>query len=280
MSNDPAAAAFNPPPPVTCPYCGDTLYTQGVFFGGRAIWRNHPVLCDCDGAKTERAEIAAAEKRKEEEAAARARAELQEKRQAEADSVSSMGRRFHARRFETFDASGESGKAYRFAKGYSEKFAQFADDTQLQEKNGLFFTGAIGTGKTHLAAAIANALRDHGRAVVFATGIDLLEMIKETFEKGGQERLMRTYKRADLLVIDDLGKEQPTQWALTKLYQIVNARYEDMRPIVVTTNYSREELVKRLTPKGEDSITAAATVDRLLEMCYQVPTEGASHRQK
>jgi DNA replication protein DnaC len=153
-------------------------------------------------------------------------------------------------------------------------------------RNGLFITGPKGTGKTHLAAAIANQLMQQGTAVICMTMIDLLDRIKQTYEKQKQwgtseGAVLNTYKEVPLLIIDDMGKEPATEWAVSKIYAIINARYEEYLPTIITTNYSDSELVKRLTPKESgDSTTADATIDRLREMCAAIVTTGDSWRGK
>ena len=150
----------------------------------------------------------------------------------------------------------------------------------------MFITGPKGTGKTHLAAAIANQLMQEGTAVVCMTMIDLLDRIKQTYEKqkqwGATEgSVLNTYKEVPLLIIDDMGKEPATEWAVSKIYAIINERYEAYLPTIITTNYSDSELVRRLTPKDTgDSTTADATIDRLREMCAAIVTTGDSWRSR
>ena len=151
-------------------------------------------------------------------------------------------------------------------------------------RNGLFITGPKGTGKTHLAAAIANQLMQQGTPVICMTMIDLLERIKRTYEQNRQYggeisegNVLDTYKRVQLLIIDDMGKEPATEWAVSKIYAIINARYEAYMPTIITTNYTDAELVRRLTPKDSgDPTTADATIDRLREMCAAIVTTGES----
>lgn len=159
---------------------------------------------------------------------------------------------------------------------------------QLQagtKPGGLFIAGDIGTGKTMLASCLAADLLRRGRAVLWSSVSDVLRELRECFGSHGrisEAEVLRRYTRPGLLVLDDLGKERPTEWALEQLFCVVNARYDKQRPLVVTTNYGGEELVARLTPRAEhgyqDDTTARAIVDRLREMCCVVKLEGESWR--
>ena len=68
------------------------------------------------------------------------------------------------------------------------------------------------------------------------------------------------------MIIDDLGKEQCSDWSMSTLYSILNDRYEDMKPTIVTTNYNADALVAALTPKGFDNTKIVAIISRLREV--------------
>ena len=288
MSNAPEAAGFDPPAAVPCEHCGKPRYTQGFWLGSRVRWNmTGPERCDCPEAvaayEKEQAEREAAERAKQEAEAAR----RMEARVLEIVGASGMHNRFLRRTFDTFLPTQENQRALRVCKMYADTFRDKLPHGDAEPgRNGLFITGPKGTGKTHLAAAIANQLMQQGTAVICMTMIDLLDRIKQTYEKQKQwgiseGAVLNTYKEVPLLIIDDMGKEPATEWAVSKIYAIINARYEEYLPTIITTNYSDSELVKRLTPKESgDSTTADATIDRLREMCAAIVTTGDSWRSK
>ena len=81
----------------------------------------------------------------------------------------------------------------------------------------------------------------------------------------------------DLLVIDDLGKENQTPWAVSMTYMAIDDRYNTRKPVVITSNYSKWELVSRLSVAA-DSSTAEAIVSRLFEMTTKVEMGGEDKR--
>ena len=110
-----------------------------------------------------------------------------------------------------------------------------------------------------------------------------LERIKRTYSTtgGNESDVLKIYKTVPLLVIDDIGKEPPTEWAISTVYNIINGRYEAYLPTIVTTNYDTEALIDRMTPReSHDSMTARATIDRLMEMCRGITLTGQSWRSR
>jgi DNA replication protein DnaC len=119
----------------------------------------------------------------------------------------------------------------------------------------LVITGGYGCGKTHLAAAIANAQIAVGSKALFITVPDLLDHLRSSFKSRGEDEVDDSFdevRNAPLLVLDDLGTESPTSWAIEKLYQILNHRYVAQLPTVVTTNRNLEELELRLRSRLSD----------------------------
>ena len=134
-------------------------------------------------------------------------------------------------------------------------------------------------GKTYNAAGIVKALIAKKCDAIFSSALDIFTNIQETYDSGSSsKREMERYLSCGILVLDDLGKESNTRWALTMLFTLVNARYERMLPTVITSQYSMEGLRQRLSQKGERE-TAEAIVSRLSETCMDVALVGGDRRR-
>lgn len=118
----------------------------------------------------------------------------------------------------------------------------------------LFFTGRYGTGKTHLAAAIANYALEKGEDVIFQPVPDLLDQLRMSYGNTGEsfEDRFERIRSVPLLVLDDLGAQSPTAWAEEKLYQIVNYRYVNKLPTVITSNVNPRDMDGRIASRLKD----------------------------
>ena len=265
------------PAPEQCQFCGQSLRYIGLkhpFKKSIMVWLN-PLRCTCEKAQGYWKEYDLEQARiKTEEAEQERKLQLRKKIER-LFQQSRMGERFKERTFENYKCDGSNRKAFETAKRYAENFEQYKKDGI-----GLIFTGNCGTGKTHLAGAITIELLNKGVPVVFGTLISLLGKIKESYDSDESEhKILDLYRNVDLLVIDDIGKERPSEWVVEKLYSILNERYENNRPIIVTSNYNHETLKTRLTVK--DNIeTADAIISRLYEICRGVVLEGEDYRKK
>ncbi len=120
----------------------------------------------------------------------------------------------------------------------------------------LVLSGPVGVGKTHLAVAIAQyAIEQHSLPAYFAAVPDLMDHLRSSFsptsEEGYDERF-EEIRTAALLVLDDLGTENATPWAQEKLYQIINHRYVDRLPTVITTNVDLRKIDERISSRMLD----------------------------
>jgi len=154
---------------------------------------------------------------------------------------------------------------FELAKRSYQAAAEFINNfNENPNSDGLLFTGQVGSGKTFLACCIANALLSSGKMVLFAVVPDLLDKIRSTYDSGrGAEDItefdiMDAARQVPLLVLDDLGAHNYTDWTRNKLYSIINHRLNHCLPVIVTTNIKLDELEEYL---GE------RTTSRLLEMC-------------
>lgn len=254
-----------PPKNGNCPFCGKLLEPKGiVIMGSVAFWQPFMPHCDCEQAVVywKNYDREQTEKKVVEENMARQKV-MQEKVDRLFGS-SGIKKRFLERTFYNFrcDTPGRR-KNYEIAKEYADNFAH-----HRKNGDGLYIEGTNGTGKTHLAAAIALQLIGEGIPVICKASSDLLLDIKKSFynECTREHEILDVYKKVDLLIIDDLGKEQCSDWSMSTLYSIMNDRYEDMKPTIITTNYNTDNLIKALTPKGFDNSKIIAIISRLREI--------------
>ena len=122
-------------------------------------------------------------------------------------------------------------------------------DEHEPDRKWLLLMGSYGAGKTHLAAAIANQCLHDGKPALFLNTPDLLDYLREAYSPAAGETYSERFdeiRDAPLLILDDLGTESPTPWAVEKLYQLLNARYNAQLPTVITTNKRLEDLEPRI----------------------------------
>jgi DNA replication protein DnaC len=154
--------------------------------------------------------------------------------------------------------------------GATRRFAGRIDE-RLDAGRGLWFMGPVGTGKTTLAMLVSKAALEAGRSVAIYSLPRLLNEIRDTHRaERSHVDLLDRLTAVDLLHVDDVGAERTTDWVLEELYSIVNARYEDKRSMVITTNIlDREALCEQISER---------TVSRLTEMCDELPLLGHDRR--
>lgn len=138
-------------------------------------------------------------------------------------------------------------------------------------KNGLIIYGNIGFEKTYFGACIANKMIENNKIVLMEKSSSIIDKIKESFNKDGlsETQIIELYSNVDMLIIDDLGNENLSKWALEKLYKIISNRYDNELPIVITTRYNKEQLIEQLFTENDTEI-AEEIVEVLNEMCYGI----------
>lgn len=156
----------------------------------------------------------------------------------------------------------------------------WAERTVRYPDTSLFITGDAGTGKTFLAAIVAQELTKAGKSVLFVDVPNLLDNLRKTFNQKSSDgdatldEMMKALQAADVLILDDLGAESPTPWVAERVYVIINDRYVAQKPVIVTSNYSFDQLKFRFC----DPITGARIVSRLQQMCNVAEINGADRR--
>jgi DNA replication protein DnaC len=137
----------------------------------------------------------------------------------------------------------------------------YAEDPQ----GWLLFEGNYGSGKTHLAVAIANYRLEQGENVLFMTVPDLLDHLRSTYGPTSEmdyDELFERVRNTPLLVLDDLGAESATPWAQEKMFQLINHRYLHRLNTVMTTNVDLDKLDPRIRSR---------LVDRQLSLSITLP---------
>lgn len=231
-------------------FCGKcrTCRQMEIDLLGDGVLRKVPVMCDCENAAFERQR----EIDREREKAARIK------------HIRQMGLGQTSWQNAGFDADDKrDAEASKLCSRYAQGFRQM-----LEGNMGLMLYGGVGTGKTFLAACIANALIDQGYRVVMDSLPSLIG------EMGlGEERAeeMIRLMRCDLLILDDVGVERDTTYGIEQAYEVINARYKSGKPLVVTTNLTPQQMTADTGPRKR-------AFDRIVEMCRPVMVQGESRR--
>ena len=216
-----------------CEFCGRELETRKVF-GGIMI----PVPCTCEGATRHYEE--------------------EDRRQ----------------RDEEFDRVMRQSVATSRIPPKFRLYPEYGSDWSL------YFYGEQGRGKTERACGVLRRWLREGieetahnqfvqtRSARFVSVPEWLMEMRRTYDVRGQSEsdVMGAYAGTGLLCLDDLGKGQMTEWAIERIYTLISLRYNNERPIVVTSQYAPDALTARLAERG-DASTASAIVSRLTEMC-------------
>ena len=153
------------------------------------------------------------------------------------------------------------------------------------EIGGLFVHGVRGTGKTMLAAIIANERAKAGHPVLFASVPDLMADIRGSFKDNSTSETVQAVKETPFLVLDDLGSEKMSEWVGEQLFCIVNHRYNEQLPTVVTSNYSPAEIIAHMATVDTlgnviDDMQGQRIMSRIYGMCERVEIKGADWRMR
>lgn len=144
-------------------------------------------------------------------------------------------------------------------------------DMMARENIGLLFHGGTGGGKTFWAAAIANALIDHGMSAMVTNFDQLLTAVRANFE-AEKGRILGQLDNVQFLILDELKFDGMSAYEERKIYEIINSRYLSHRPLIVTTNLTLEEIKHPGTEERQ------RICDRIIEMCVQVHVNAEGRR--
>ncbi len=183
-------------------------------------------------------------------------------------SSSLMDEKFADCTFDNVGINADNARQVKICRRYAEKFREM-----LLRNQGMLFYGPVGTGKTHLACCIGNELMSKLYSVHATSFIKILAQSKSF--NGDEENLyIKRMNAADLLIIDDLGAERSTDYALEIVYNVIDSRYRTKKPMIVTTNLSIYDM------RNTVDVRYKRIYDRIFEVCYPVEFTGKSWRTK
>ena len=193
-------------------------------------------------------------------------------------SASLLGKRYQHTRFENTDTTvgGEFIKAYDRCRKYCQEA-----DTALENGHGVYIYGNSGSGKTHLTACICNELISQYRQCLFTNFFEISKLIRSTWGRTNTdaESVIKRIGEIDFLFIDDLGTEAlqkngEDNWLQEQIFDIINKRYNNLKPTIFSSNHSLNELIEK---RG----MLEKTVDRIGEMStVYIKVDGESYRAK
>ena len=245
---------------IHCKNCNTPRQCRISPFGTEVIVR---CICNCQ-----------AEKRDEEE---RIQQEIERQNKiSRLKENSLLGARYKENTFEK--TSSGHNDSFDNALARCKRYCDIANEA-LKNGYGIYIWGDKGTGKTHLTSCMAHELINKYKQVLFTNFFEISKSIRNTFNgKGNETDLINRIADVDFLFLDDLGTERVVAtngedlWLQEKIFDVINKRYNNMKPTIFTSNYSLQELI---TDRG----LMDKTVDRIAEMSTAIlHIEGKSFR--
>lgn len=154
------------------------------------------------------------------------------------------------------------------ARAYVEHWPEF-----YAQNIGLLLFGMVGTGKSFFAGCIANALLDQGIPVLMTNFSKILNSLSGMFNED-RNKYIDSFNQYSLLIIDDLGIERNTEYALEQVFNVIDSRYRSGKPMIITTNLGLQQMKH---PDPAD-VAHARIYDRILERCQPIAFMGKNYR--
>ncbi len=236
-----------------CGRCNTRKEREIIWFDNKP--KKVPVMCKC---RAEEERLKKEQMQKEEEMRSIQRAKIS----------SMMDDTFRTACFANYQIRNGNERHLKVAKKYCIEFSKMYERNQ-----GLLFWGTVGTGKSYTAACIANYLLEANTSVVMTSFVRILQEM-QGFDREREETFTNKLNSVKLLIIDDLGAERSTDYALEKVYGIIDNRYRAKKPLILTTNLTLRQM------QEATDIRYARIYDRIFEMCYPMEFSGVSWRKR
>lgn len=241
--------------PAYCPICGkEKMWGVLKLFG---ITRHVLIICKCEEE---------AEKAEREEMRRRDRERIRNSEMSLFKAMSYLPARAKNETFENWKHVPEAEESFEICKKYADEFTK-------TKTTGLCLYGDVGCGKTYLTTAIYHELVGKGMHIVVQNVPALLTKIRNTYGNDGysEQDILDALINADLIILDDLGSQKQTDWSIEKLYTIINGRYAEEKPVIITANADGM--------KGLKDVVGKRVYDRLVQMCIPVHNPASSYRR-
>ena len=232
-----------------CPKCNTPMHCKVNFMGYEQIV---PCLCKCRSQEREEQE--------EQERLRQVKYRVERLRQ---QGISDPQHEQYCFKNDDEVDSELSTKCKKYANGF---------DQMLEQNIGLLFYGDVGTGKSFYACCIANALIDNGIAALVTSMPRIINRFKSMTFQDDKNIFVNSFAKYPLVVIDDIGVENGTEFAHEIMFQIIDTRYKSKKPLIVTTNLSPSDM------KQPSNVGYKRLFDRIIECCVPLKVTGESRR--